>query len=410
VRDAVDVAVVGAGPYGLSIAAHLRPLGLSVRTFGLPMNQWRSMPSGMFLKSQPFASNLSDPAGAGTLEAFCRATGRPYVSYGRPVALDTFVAYGAWFQTTQVPDLEELLVTRLGRANGLFVLALSNGDTAYARTVVVAAGVEHLAHLPEPFAALPRQVCTHSSAHADLSVFAGRDVTIIGGGQSALESAALASERGATVRVVVREPRLRWNGVPLAPDRPLLRRLREPEAGLGSGWSTWFYSTQQGLFTYLRADKRAEIARTALGPAGAHWLRPRVEEQFPVLLGHTVGGVDREDSAVRLRLRDRTGHEVEVVTEHVIAATGYRPDLQRLHFLDGRLRARLRTHGTAPLVGRDFQSSVAGLYFVGPLVASTFGPAMRFVYGTDFAARRLSGRLARTVDRRPTPARAVAAK
>jgi thioredoxin reductase len=242
-----------------------------------------------------------------------------------------------------------------------------------------------------------------------LSAFAGRDVTIIGGGQSALESAALASEHGAKVRVVVREPQLHWNGLPLAPDRPLLRRLREPEAGLGSGWSTWFYSTQQDLFTYLPANKRAEIARTALGPAGAHWLRPRVEGRFPVLLGHTVTGIGREDGAVRLRLRDRAQHEVEMVTEHVIAATGYRTDLRRLCFLDGALKARLRTHGTAPQVGRDFQSSVPGLYFVGPAVASTFGPSMRFVYGANFAARRLSHRLARTVGRRPAPARAVAA-
>lgn len=408
-RDAVDVAIVGAGPYGLSVAAHLRPLGLSLRSFGMPMNLWRGMPSGMFLKSQPFASDLSDPVGVYTLEAFCRATGRPYVSYGRPVALDTFIEYGMWFQRKQVPDLEEVLVTHVGRADGLFVLSLSNGETAYARRVVVAAGVEHFAHLPEPFAALPRQLCTHSSAHMDLGAFAGRDVTIIGGGQSALESAALASEHGATVRMVVREPQLHWNGVPLAPDRPLLRRLREPEAGLGSGWSTWFYSSQQGLFTYLPAGKRAKIARTALGPAGAHWLRPRVEGRFPVLLGHTVAGIDREDGAVRLRLRDRAQHEVEVVTEHVIAATGYPSDLRRLCFLDDALKARLRTHGTAPRVGRDFQSSLPGLYFVGPAVASTFGPAMRFVYGAAFAARRLSDRLAGALDRRPAPVAEVAA-
>ena len=91
--DAVDVAIVGAGPYGLSLAAHLRRPGLSFRQFGLPMQLWRDdMPAGMFLKSQGFASNLSDPEGTHTLEAFCRATGRPYAGYGLPVALDTFVS------------------------------------------------------------------------------------------------------------------------------------------------------------------------------------------------------------------------------------------------------------------------------------------------------------------------------
>jgi thioredoxin reductase len=408
-RNVVDVAIVGAGPYGLSVAAHLRPLGVRLRTFGLPMNLWQAMPSGMFLKSQPFASNLSDPARACTLEAFCRATDRPYVSHGAPVALDTFLAYGRWFQRSRVPDLEEVLVTHVGWEGGLFALTLSTGEVAYARAVVVAAGVEHFAHLPEPFAALPSHLCTHSSAQPDLSVLAGRDVTFIGGGQSALESAALASEHGATVRVVVREPRLYWNGPPLTPDRSPLRRLSEPEAGLGSGWSSWFYSTRQGLFTYLPARKRAEIARTALGPAGAYWLRPRVEDRFPVLIGHRVTGVESGDGSVRLRLRDGGHRAKEVVTEHVIAATGYRPDLQRLRFLDGELTARLRTHGAAPHVGRDFQSSVPGLYFTGPAVAATFGPAMRFVYGTDFAARRLSRRLALALDRRPTTVAEVAA-
>ncbi|HEX5996405.1 MAG TPA: NAD(P)-binding domain-containing protein [Jiangellales bacterium] len=400
-REVVDVAIVGAGPYGLSVTAHLRQLGLSLRTFGQSMNLWRGMPSGMFLKSQPFASNLSDPLGAYTLEAFCRATKRPYVSYGRPVALETFIEYGTWFQGKQVPDLEETLVTHVGRADGLFTLSLSSGETAYARTVVIAAGVEHFANLPEPFASLPRQVCTHSSAHSDLGAFAGRDVTIIGGGQSALESAALAHEQGATVHLVVRAPRLRWNGVPLSPDRPLLQQIREPEAGLGSGWSTWFYSTRQSLFTYLPAGKRAKIARTALGPAGAHWLRPRVENQFPIMLGQAVTGARPEEGGVRLRLQNRRGHEVELVTEHVIAATGYRTDLSRLSFLDRAIRTEVLTNGMTPRVGRDFQSSVPGLYFVGPATASTFGPAMRFVYGTDFAARRLAERLTVSMDRRP---------
>jgi thioredoxin reductase len=400
-KNLVDVAIVGAGPYGLSVAAHLRQLGMKLRTFGSPMSLWQAMPSGMFLKSQPFASNLSDPAGACTLEAFCRASGRPYVSQGEPVALDTFLAYGRWFQRSRVPDLEEVLVTHVGREGGLFAVTLSNGEVAYARAVVVAAGVEHFAHLPEPFTALPPHLCTHSSAQPDLSALAGRDVTFIGGGQSALESAALASEHGATVRVVVREPRLYWNGPPLGPDRSPLQRLREPESGLGSGWSSWFYSTRQGLFTYLPAGRRAEIAHTALGPAGAYWLRSRVEDRFPVLLGHRVTGVQSGDGSLRLRLRDAGQRAQEVVTEYVIAATGYRPDLRRLRFLDGDLTARLRTHGTAPRVGRDFESSVPGLYFTGPAVAATFGPAMRFVYGTRFAARRLSRRLAQALDRRP---------
>ena len=106
-RDTVDVAIIGAGPYGLSLAAHLRAAGVDHRVFGEPMRLWRShMPAGMFLKSQAFASNISTPEARHTLEAFCKEHGYPYVSYGVPIHLKTFVAYGDWFQRTQVPELD----------------------------------------------------------------------------------------------------------------------------------------------------------------------------------------------------------------------------------------------------------------------------------------------------------------
>ena len=112
--DTVDVTIVGAGPYGLSLGAHLAAAGVGFRQFGLPMRLWQeSMPRGMYLKSQGFASDLSSPDREHTLAAFCTATGRPYASYGLPVPLDTFVAYGQWFRRELLPDLEQTLVTEV---------------------------------------------------------------------------------------------------------------------------------------------------------------------------------------------------------------------------------------------------------------------------------------------------------
>jgi lysine/ornithine N-monooxygenase len=395
-RETADVAIVGAGPYGLSLAAHLRAAGVAHRIFGEPMRLWRShMPIGMFLKSAGLASNLSTPDAGYTLAEFCRNTGRPYAPLGRPISLDTFLAYGDWFQRSQVPHLEEALVSRVSADNGGYAVSFVDGSCLWARRVVVAVGVQHFAYVPELLGSLPPELCSHASEHVDLTRFAGRDVVVLGGGQSALESAALLHESGATVRVLVRGGRLRWNPPPLAP-RPMWQQLREPEAPLGSGWGNWFYSTHPGLFRQLPASKRVHWARTALGPAGAAWLRRRIEDVVPVHLGHTLVDAEPVDGGVGLTARTADSRRVELRTEHLIAGTGYRAQLSRLAFLDHRLQTRIRTVGGTPAVGRTFASSAEGLYFIGPAVAATFGPLMRFVHGADFAARRLARHLTAT--------------
>jgi thioredoxin reductase len=399
VSDAVDVAIVGAGPYGLSLAAHLRAAGVKFRQFGRPMHLWRAqMPRGMYLKSQGFASNLSDPGGEHTLAAFCSNSGRPYADYGLPVSLDDFVAYGFWFASREADGLEHTMVTSLTGRDGQFELGLADGRTATARRVVLATGVEHFTHTPRSMSG--HESVRHSSTITEPADFAGQRVAIVGRGQSALECAALLRENGAEVEIITRSPAVAWNKSPLPPDRPLLKRLREPEAGLGSGWSTWFYSQHPGLFRRLPEQTRIFRARTALGPAGASWLRERVDGQIPIRTGQAVDGVRGTADGVSVALVSRGGERSEVRADHVIAATGYRPDLRRLTFIDDELRTGLRTIDRTAAVDAAYQTSIEGMYMIGPAVAPVFGPAMRFVYGSEHAARTVARRLAATT--RPT--------
>ncbi len=333
------------------------------------------------------------PNGTHTLASFCRAAGFPYADYGLPVPLATFVAYGDWFASkTAGGCIEETLVTGLAGRDGQFEVALADGRTALARRVVLAIGVEHFAYLPSELSG--EQGLSHSSALTQPAAYRGMRVAVIGRGQSALESAALLRENGADVQIITRSAAVTWNGPPLLPGRPLRQRLREPEAGLGSGWATWFYSRHPGLYHHLPEQTRVHRARTALGPAGASWLRSRVEGQVPVRTGQAVARIRTASDGVRLHLISRTGSRTEVAADHVIAATGYRPDLRRLEFLDDALRNGLQSAANTAAVDAGYQTSIPGLYMIGPAVAPAFGPVMRFVYGTAHAASTVTARLA----------------
>ena len=231
----IDIAIIGAGPYGLSLAAHLGRAGRSFRVFGEPMRFWSGhMPRGMRLKSEGFASNLSDPNAEFTLEVFCRERGIDYAHIGLPVALDTFIAYGTEFQRRYVPQVENVAITSLTRSTGHFELTTAAGELLRARQVVVAAGIVNFAYLPPVLAALPAPMVSHSSQHSDLSGFKGRTVAVLGAGASAVDIAALLLQAGAEVELIARRQAIQFHDRPNEP-RPLLQRMKSPRSGLGIG-------------------------------------------------------------------------------------------------------------------------------------------------------------------------------
>ena len=402
-----NVAIIGAGPYGLSIAAHLRARGIPYRIFGTPVDTWRRhMPAGMSLKSDGFASCLSEPGGEGTLAAYCAERGIPYHDTDIPVELHVFSDYAQDFQRRFVPDLQDRQVRSLERSGDGFELKLDDGESLQADLVVAAIGITHFAQTPTEFSDLPGELISHSSAHHDLSGFAGRDVTVIGGGSSAVDIAALLHEAGARTTIVSRRKALLFSA-PNAGPRPRWQRLRHPSTGLGPGWRSWLCETMPNLFRFLPGDARLTIIRRHLGPKSAWPMKGRLEAGVTQLLGRTVERAAEEDGRVRLVLRTADGSRHEVVTDHLIAATGYTPDVDRLDFLSEGLRTSIRTHHRMPVLSGSFESSVPGLYFVGPPAVNSFGPLMRFMVGSQYAAPVVARHLARKA-RRTESVRAMA--
>src|SRR5260370_10517922 len=138
-------AVIGAGPYGLSVAAYLHARGAPTQVFGEPMESWVNMPAGMALKSVWSASSLADPEAAFSLDRYCRATGADATE---PIPLAFFIGYAQWFPEHAVPVIDPVYVRCVQLEGDGFRISLSDGRTLAVGRAVVAGGVRQFADGP----------------------------------------------------------------------------------------------------------------------------------------------------------------------------------------------------------------------------------------------------------------------
>jgi thioredoxin reductase len=384
-RAAESVAVVGAGPYGLAAAAHLRQVGIETQVFGEPMQFWREqMPNGMLLRSRLRSSHIADPGQLLKLEDFAQTQGR---KLSAPLTRTEFLEYGRWFQSRAVPDVDTRRVKRIepGPAGG-FKLVLEDGQPTFARSVAVAGGIGPFAWRPAPFDALPRALVSHSSEHQDFERFRGLRVLVVGAGQSALESAVLLNESGAEVEVVARGSSLRWLGKTIEHSSACVPLIHPPPTDVGGRVLGWVVAAPD-VYRRVPSPLKKYFPRT-YRPAGAWWLRARLAH-VPITTGRTVTSVVRQNGRLCVRLNDGT----ERHPDHVLLGTGYRINVGLYDFLGPEVQQSLRVVNGYPCLGAGLESSIAGLHFLGAPAAMSFGPIMRFVVGTWYAAPALTRRI-----------------
>ena len=390
-----EIAIIGAGPHGLSIAAHLAARNIPHRIFGKAMETWATqMPRGMLLKSDGFATSLYDPGRTLTFERYCRERNIPYADVGIPPRLEDFVDYGRAFQRRLVPHLEEVMVKSLEHDVSCYRLRLETGAHCTARAVVVAAGISHFAALPGALSDLPQGLVTHTSEHNDLDAFKGRKVAVIGAGASAADVAGLLHEAGAEVHLIARGSLIPFHDKMRLP-RPLYDRMRSPSSKIGPGWRSLLFTKLPHLFRRLPEATRLRIARTYLGPAPGYFMRDRVVGKVTVHLGLEAVQAKPNAGGVLLTLANNGGEKREFQADHVICGTGYRPELARLPFLDHALLSRISAVQGTPILSANFESSMPGLYFVGAIAMNTFGPVLRFACGAEIAAPCVARHLSR---------------
>jgi len=377
-----DAVIVGAGPYGLSNATYLKNRGLGIAVFGEPMSFWQDhMPAGMFLRSNWAASHISDPHKKFTLDRFKADTGRQFTN---PTPLECFVEYGHWFQQNAVPEVQRRQVIAVERNGTGFNVTLDDGQRATSRRVIVATGIAPFPYIPPQLEGLPKSHVTHSSDHRDLSVFRGKQMLVVGGGQSGLDAARILSAHGAQAEVVAKEPKLNWVG-----EHVWLHKL---------GFLSWMMYSKFDVgpagisrlvgfpnqFRKLPRMMQDRISKRAIRAAGTGWQRPQLSK-VTITMGCQVTFAEISGGKVHLKLSNGTDRLVD----HVIVATGYRVDSCRYQFFGPEIQQNLKTKKGYPVLARGLESSVPGLHFVGKPAAWSYGPLLNFISGSHFAGPEL---------------------
>jgi cation diffusion facilitator CzcD-associated flavoprotein CzcO len=386
--EKTDIAIIGAGPYGLSAAAHLRQRkGVEIRLFGEPMSFWeRHMPRQMFLRSPWDGSHIADPENRLALEAYRTVSGNPGLAY--PVSLQDFINYGHWFHDQLSLAADRRKVTCIKEAAQSYELTLEDGTSFRARRVVVAGGIQPFVYRPQIFAGLPAELVTHTSDPHDFPAFCGKEVLVVGAGQSALEAAVFLNAAGARVEVLVRNSAVHWLGLGISRWLHLkpISWMFYGKADVGPPGISLAVQ-RPNLFRLLPRTIQTRWAHRAICPAVA----PRVAPGAGDLVIHT-SRFPVEAQVARNRILVRLNDGTDRVVDHVVLGTGYRVDISRYPFLSADLLKKLDIVNGYPRLGRGFESSLPGLHFLGAPAAYSFGPLMRFVAGTEFTSRALTQR------------------
>ncbi len=362
-----SIIIVGAGPFGLAVAAGLRAGDVRYRLLGEPMSFWRRhMPHGMVLRS---ASDWHlDPLGELTIERFLGERGTSPAA-AEPLPIATYLAYAAWFQERAGIVCEPLRVRRMDvGGDGRFRLVTDppgpDGAEIVTDTVVLAVGQRTFAYVPPELAAiLPPGRFEHTCALVRFDQLRGKRVVIIGGRQSAFEWAALIGEAGAaSVDVVHRHPSPAF----AVADWDWATRLAER------------YADDAGWYRRLPSEDQAAIGRRLWGEGRLKvepWLASRLaRDRVRIHADTNIVAATVDDGSLRLV----TDHGDTLVADRLILATGYRTDVRSIPFLGPSLLDRLAVEDGYPRLGSDFQTTVPGLFVTGALAGAEFGPLFGF--------------------------------
>jgi cation diffusion facilitator CzcD-associated flavoprotein CzcO len=375
----VEVLIIGAGPFGLSLASQVAHDEIDHVILGTPMGFWEShMPDGMYLRSE--CDWHLDPLHVDTIEAYL-ASRRLTQAEVMPLSLPFYLDYARWFQARKRIAPLDVRVQRLNKGDGVFVAQLENGEQIIARNVVLALGFEYFRHVPDDLLPLlPPDRFSHTCDTVDFAPLRGKRVLIIGGRQSAFEWAALLREQGASsVHLSHRHASPAYQIADWAWVNPLVAGMIEDP-----GW-----------FRRLPAAERDAVIQRMWGEGRLKvepWLEPRLAGDEITISPRTRLVACDELPSGELGIRLDTGRAFSV--DHVILATGYKVALERIPLLaQGNLLPEIATRNGFPALDTHFQTSIPGLYITSMAASQDFGPFFGFTGAVRTSAKLIAAGL-----------------
>ncbi len=390
-----DLLIIGAGPFGLAMAAYARHLGLNYLIVGQPMGFWKSnMPAGMLLRS---ASDWPlDPVGPHTIGKFLEVR-RQTRSDLEPLSREFYLSYAEWFrQQAQIDPLPfRVRALDCGYDTLPFEATTDDGQMIRARRVVIAIGCQYFRHCPrELVRRLPRNRYSHTCDLVDFRPLEGKRCLILGGRQSAFEWTALLNEAGATaVHLSYRHDSPRFEPSDWSWVLPVVDGMIDDP-----GWFRRLPQHDKEAITYrLWAEGRLKVEP---------WLESRVMKDSVTLWPRTC--LSRVDAAPHGAMRVTLDNDKTFTVDHIILATGYRCDIGKVPFLSrGNVINALARYDGFPVLDEHFQTNIPGLFVTSMPAARDFGPFLRFTVSVRASARIIGHEL---LQRRRMPMRTVPGK
>ncbi len=373
-----ELLIIGAGPFGLAVAAQAQHKQIEHLIVGKPMEFWRAnMPKGMFLRSA--CDWHLDPQDVHTIEAYLESRGETPKDV-EPLSLDFYLSYVEWFQKQKNIESLPVYVQQLDRANEHFIATTVNGDVIDAKNVVLAPGFRHFAHVPEDLKAkLPAGSFQHTCEYVDFSDAEDKRYLIVGGRQSAFEWAALLLEAGAAaVHLSHRHASPAFAVADWSWVKPLVDNMVEDPS--------WFRRLSQREKDDISYRMWSE-GRLKIEP----WLESRLRSERVKVWPQTevVSCVTNESGELEVKL---TNGEALTV-DKIILATGYKVDIKRLPVLAANLLEQIETRNGFPVLDDHFETSVPGLFITSMPAVQDFGPFFGFTNSVRTSARLIIARL-----------------